>query len=149
MPEYLGANESLVAERDRWFSSAFTASHPKHYEPVSTIALLLEVDIRAAFCAGAWLSVIVLAAAAIEAQFRQVYTENYDSKTFDLYGLNEDLRWLRELRNEILHASKPGSKSSLWKRPARDLRACQAALEPEARRAVSIMFRSVYAGRAA
>ncbi len=92
---------------------------------------------------------IVLAAAAIEAQFRQVYKDDYESKTFALYGLNEDLRWLRELRNEILHASKPGTKSSLWKHSARDLPACQAALEPEARRAVLIMFRSVYAGRAA
>jgi hypothetical protein len=149
MPEYSTANEALVAERDRWFSSAFTESRPQRYEPVSTSALLLEVDIRAAFCAGAWLSVIVLAAAAIEAQFRQVYREDYDSKSFDLYGLNEDLHWLRELRNEILHAPKPGMKSSVWKRSASDPRACQAALEPEAKRAVSIMFRNVYAGRAA
>jgi hypothetical protein len=149
MPKYGSPNESLIAERDRWFSSSFTECRPKRYEPISTSALLLEVDIRAAFCAGAWLSVIVLAAAAIEAQFRQVYREDYGSKSFDLYGLNEDLHWLRELRNEILHAPKPGTKSSLWKRSASDLRACQAALESEAKRAVSIMFRSVYAGRAA
>ena len=149
MPGDRSANESLAAERDRWFYSAFTECRPKLYEPISTSALLLEVDMRAAFCAGAWLSVIVLAAAAVEAQFRQVYKEDYDRKTLDLYGLNADLHWLRELRNEILHAPKPGTKSSLWKQSASDLRACQAALEPGAKRAVSIMFRSVYAGRAA
>jgi hypothetical protein len=149
MPEYRSTDESLIAERDRWFSSTFTECRPRRYEPVSASALLLEVDIRSAFCAGAWLSVIVLAAAAIEAQFRQVYTEDYDSKTFDLYGPNGDLHWLRELRNEILHASKPGTKSRLWKQPTSDLRACQAAMEPEAKRAVSIMFRTIYAARAA
>ena len=144
MPEYRRASESLIAERDRWFSLTFVECGPKRYEPISTSALLLEVDIRAAFCAGAWLSVIVLAAAAIEAQFRHVYTDDYDSKAFDLYGSNGDLHWLRELRNEILHASKPGTKSGLWKESVSDLRACQGALEPEAKRAVSIMFRSVY-----
>jgi hypothetical protein len=136
MPEYGSADESLIAERDRWFSSTFTECRPKRSQPVSASALLLEVDIRSAFCAGAWLSVIVLTAAAIEAQFRHVYTEDYDSKTSHLYGPNGDLHWLRELRNEILHASKPGTKSSLWKRPASDIRACQAAMEPEAKRAV-------------
>jgi hypothetical protein len=149
MPEHRATDEALIAERDRWFLSTFTEYRPKRYEPVSTSALLLEVDIRLAFCAGAWLSVIVLAAAAIEAQFRQVYTDDYDSKTFDLYGPNGDLHWLRELRNEILHASKPGTKSRLWKQPTNNLRACQAAMEPEAKRAVSMMFRTIYAAGAA
>jgi hypothetical protein len=149
MPEHRSADESLIVERDRWFSSSFSECRPKRYGPISTIALLLEVDIRAAFCAGAWLSVIVLAAAAIEAQFRQVYREDYDSKLIDLCGSSGDLHWLRELRNEILHASKPGTKSSLWKHSANDLRACHAALEPEARRAVSIMFRNLYAAKLA
>ncbi len=55
MPDYGSADESLVAERDRWFYSAFTECRPKRCEPVSTHALLLEIDIRTAFCAGAWL----------------------------------------------------------------------------------------------
>jgi hypothetical protein len=149
MPGYRAADELLIAERDRWFSSTFSECRPKRYEPVSTSALLLEIDIRFAFCAGAWLSVIVLTAAAIEAQFRQVYTDNYESKALELYGSRGDLHWLRELRNEILHASKPGSQSNLWKQSTTDLHACQASMEPEAKRAVSIMFRTIYAAGAA
>jgi hypothetical protein len=136
---------SLRAERDRWFSLAFTEAGRKHRDhSYSTSALLYEIDIRAAFRGGAWLSVIVLAAAAIEAQFRHVYTNDYDSKAIVLYGENEELNWLRELRNEILHVSKPGTKSSLWKHAPNDLQACQNALEPEAKRAISIMFRTIY-----
>src|SRR3954469_4143858 len=124
---------SLSAERDRWFSLAFAEAGRKRRDlSYSTSALLFEIDIRAAFRGGAWLSVIVLAAAAIEAQFRHVYTEDYDSKAVDLYGENDELHWLRELRNEILHVSKPGTKSSLWKHDANDFQACQNALEPEA-----------------
>ena len=145
MPEHRITADSLNEERNLWFSRAFQECRPKrHSQPISTSALLLEVDIRTAFCAGAWLSVIVLAAAAIEAQFRHVYTEDYEGKAVALYGTNTDLHWLRELRNEILHVSKPGSKSRLWKLAPNDLYACHQALEPEAMRAVSIMFSSVY-----
>ena len=148
MPEHRITADSLNEERDRWFSRAFLECRARrHAQPISTSAMLLEVDIRTAFCAGAWLSVIVLAAAAIEAQFRHVYTEDYEGTAVALYGTNADLHWLRELRNEILHVSKPGSKSRLWKLAPNDLQACHQALESEAMRAVSIMFSSVYGAR--
>ena len=145
MPEHRITTEPLREERNRWFSRAFQEFGTKPYgRRISSSALLLEVDIRIAFCAGAWLSVIALAAAAVEAQFRHVYTEDYEAKAVALYGTDTDLHWLRELRNEILHASKPGSKSSLWKSDPNDVQACHRTLEPEAMRAVSIMFFSVY-----
>ena len=144
MPERADLQVSLSAERDLWFSRAFAqAGRKQHHHAYSTNALLLEIDIRAAFRGGAWLSVIVLAAAAIEAQFRHVYTEDYDSKAIALYGANAELHWLRDLRNEILHVSKPGTKSSLWKEAPNDLLACHDALEPEAKRSISIMFRTI------
>jgi len=116
----------------------------KYGRPISRSALLLEVDVRVAFRAGAWVSVIVLAAAAIEAQFRHVFTDDYDTKANRLYGDNPDLHWLRELRNEILHVSPPGTRSQLWKVAGANLRLTHDALEPEARRAVEVMFQSVY-----
>ena len=91
------------------------------------------------------MSVIVLAAAAIEAQFRHVFSEDYETKAIGLYGTDPDLEWLRGLRNEILHVSSPGTKSSLWKVTDAGFGACHAALESDARRAVTVMFRSVYA----
>jgi hypothetical protein len=91
------------------------------------------------------MSVVVLAAAAVEAQFRHVFTEDYETKAKGLYGADPDLEWLRGLRNEILHVSSPGTESQLWKVAGADIRNCHAALESEARRAVTVMFRSVYA----
>jgi hypothetical protein len=149
MAEHMRIDETLIAERDRWYSLAFIGCGPKRYGlPISTNALLLEIDIRTAFRSGAWLAVIVLAAAAIEAQFRQVYKDDYENSASKLYGVSEDLHWLRELRNEILHASKPETESSLWKRPTEGLHASQALLEPEARRAIEVMFRTVYGAQA-
>ncbi len=116
----------------------------KYGHPISSSALLLEADIRIAFRAGAWLAVIALAAAAVEAQFRHVFTEDYESKASRLYGSDPELQWLREIRNEILHVSAPGTTSMLWKVASADLRSNHEALEPEARRAVTAMFRTVY-----
>lgn len=128
---------------------AFNAAGPNRYKgPISTHSLLLEVDVRIAFVSGAWLSVIAIAFAAVEAQFRQVYNDDYESKAVSLFGSNPDLQWLRTLRNEVLHAGAPGGKSNLWKVVSPDLRESHAALEADARRAIEVMFRSNYANRA-
>ncbi|MES2383280.1 MAG: hypothetical protein V4593_01945 [Pseudomonadota bacterium] len=115
---------------------------------LSTQGLLLLRDIERAFCAGAWLSVVVLAYAVVDATLRDVATGDYKSKAADLYGSNPDLDWLRTLRNEIVHVSPPGSPSGLWKLPATDLSACHEALEHEAQRAVALAYRQVFAQQA-
>lgn len=112
---------------------------------VSSHALLLLADIEYAFRAGAWLSVIVLSYASIEATFRQLVYENHTSASIDLLGSDEDLNWLRTLRNEVLHSKEPGTESKLWKLTSDDIPACLAALEPEAKRAIRLAFRVIYA----
>jgi hypothetical protein len=140
---------AIEEERESFYSSAFEVCRPVPFNvEISTHALLLGADVRIAFRAGAWLSVIALAFAAVEAQFRQVFRDDYESRASKLFGSSEDLRWLRELRNEVLHAGQPGTKSDLWKASPSNLRACHAALEPEARRAITVMFQSIYRRRA-
>lgn len=112
---------------------------------LSTQGLLLLRDIERAFCAGAWLSVVVLAYAVVDATLRDVVTGDYKSKGVDLYRSNPDLDWLRNLRNAIVHVSPPGSASVLWKLPASDLSACHEALEEDAQRAVALAYRHVFA----
>jgi hypothetical protein len=112
---------------------------------LSTQALLLLCDLEKAFCAGAWISVIVLAYAVADATLREIATGDYKSKAADLYGSNADLEWLRKIRNQAVHVSVPGSPSVLWKVPPNNLAACQEALEPEAKRAVVIAYRQVHA----
>jgi hypothetical protein len=135
----------LHQERNLRFSQAFNLALPlQDGRPISSHALLLEIDLRIAYCAGAWLSVIVLAQAAIEAQARQVTTGDYRATSLELFASDPDLQWLRMLRNELVHAAEPGTPSQVWKVPATDFGTAQQALESEATRALQVMFRTIY-----
>jgi hypothetical protein len=135
----------VQTERLRRFSSAATAAGPVIQGQIfSSHASLIEIDVRRAYCAGAWISVIVLACTAVEAQARQVATQDYSARMQVLFGEDPDLQWLRDIRNEIVHAGEPGTPSLLWKVDGAEIGANHAALEPEATRAVEIMFKFVY-----
>lgn len=114
---------------------------------LSSLGTLLSYDIEIAFCAGAWLSVIVLAHAAIDATIRDTEFGDYDSNSSKVFGEDEDLQWLRRLRNQIVHASAPDSPKALPEEAENDVAAYQESLEPHARRAVALMFRTVYANK--
>jgi hypothetical protein len=137
----------LANERQLWFDRAFEAGRAKNRifgTPLSSHALLIEIDLRLAFCAGAWISSIVLACAAVEAKFRQIDIDDFKTKSETLFGENPDLQWLREMRNELMHSKPPGSPSLVWMVDGHDLGETQAALENYAKRAVEIMFRTLY-----
>ena len=140
-----GSEKEVFEERNRRFSLAACAAGPLRAEQIiSSHALLIEVDLRLAFCAGAWLSVIVLACAAVEAQARQVTVDNYTLPARDLFADNPELQWLRSLRNELVHAGEPGTKSQLWKIGGGNIGANHSALEQEATRATKVMFKAIY-----
>lgn len=142
--------QDAKALRERRFSlAAATAGPLKIGQEISSHALVLELDLRLAYCAGAWMSVIVLACAAVEAQARQVKAKNYLSPARDLFASNPELQWLRALRNEVVHAAEPGTKSQLWKVGGGDIGANQQALEEEATRAVEVMFQAIYGRKSA
>ena len=135
----------VQTERQRRFSLAAKAAGPVRQGQIfSSHALLIEIDVRRAYCAGAWISVIVLACTAVEAQARQVATQDYSVRMQVLFGEDPDLQWLRAIRNEIIHAAEPGTPSLIWKVDGADIGENHAALEPEATRAVEVMFKSVY-----
>ncbi len=139
------SSHSLEFERQKWLATANeSASKRKPEMKFSSHALLLLVDIEYAFRAGAWLSVIVLSYACVESTIRQIATHDHSSPSADIMDKDEDVKWLRTLRNEILHSRAPGTVSSIWKLPSDNIPACQAALEPEAKRAVSLAFRIIY-----
>ena len=140
-------SEAEVSERRyRIFSLAAREAGPlRAGHVISSHALLIEIDLRLAFCAGAWLSVIILSCAAVEAQARQVLANDYSSAAVDLFSNNSELQWLRSLRNELVHAAEPGTKSLLWKVGGSDIGANQRALEDEATRALKLMFKTIYA----
>ena len=148
MTDQLPELQDAGVHRSRRFSLAAIAAGPlKNGQVISSHALMLEIDLRLAYCAGAWLSVIALACAAVEAQARQVTANDYSSPARDLFADNPDLQWLRTLRNELMHAGEPGTASQLWKVGGCDIGANQRALEAEATRAVEVTFRAIYGSR--
>jgi hypothetical protein len=114
---------------------------------LSSHGVLLAYDIEIAFCAGAWLSVIVLAHAAIDATIRDTQCGDYGSSSSKILGQDEDLQWLRRLRNQLVHVSPMDSPKALPEEAENDVAAYQASLEPQARRAVALMFRAIYASK--
>ncbi|MBK7415260.1 MAG: hypothetical protein IPJ38_09300 [Dechloromonas sp.] len=80
--------KDIQQERSLWFDSAFDAVKNYRGFPslLSSHALLIEIDIRLAFCAGAWISTIVLACAAVEAKFRQIDSDDFKTKSETLFG---------------------------------------------------------------
>jgi hypothetical protein len=106
---------------------------------------LLIYDLEIAFCAGAWVSVIVLAHAAIDATIRDTELGDYDGNSKRICGNDSDLQWLRVLRNRLVHVSHPDRKSALSEEVLNDVAAFQESLEVDARRATTLVFRSIYA----
>lgn len=137
-----------TAEREAWLCQAEErARRPFVLLHLSSHGLLLQVDVRRAFLAGAWASVIVMAQAVIEATMRDLHFKDYDSKAKDLFFGQEDLERLRTLRNQLLHPSQPGTPSDIWVLPNGDHEGCHAELETHARWAYELMLEAVYSGR--
>jgi hypothetical protein len=86
----------------------------------------------------------VLAFAAIEAKVRQIDSDDFQTKVAQLFGSDPDLVWLREMRNELMHSGKPGTPSMIWMVEGHDIASTHKALEADAKRAVEIMFRTIY-----
>lgn len=73
---------------------------------VSDHSTALFMDMRRAYCGGAWLSVVVMSISVIDSHLRE--TESGDNKIGTAKLLNEfvegeDVNWLRQLRNRIVH----------------------------------------------
>jgi hypothetical protein len=142
----LPSQASFESKRRTWLTQAHEGVRRSYSElRISSHSLLLLIDIERAFCGGAWLSTIVMAQASVEATYRQILEKDYASTAAQLFGKDPDLSWLRELRNEIIHAQEPGTLSKLWKLSASDLPGCQDALEDEARKAIILAYRAIYA----
>jgi hypothetical protein len=132
--------------REKWFGETHESERARYTSlPLSTHGLLLQYDIQRAFGAGAWLSVITIAQAVIEATIRDIGTKDYETKAKKIFAGNAALERIRDLRNEILHPLEPGSPSKVWTVPGGDYHACHASLEADAKVAVQQMFRTIYA----
>jgi hypothetical protein len=112
------------------------AQHPLGSYFVQEQACALSMDLYVAFCSGAWISVLVMAHAIADAALRG---EDTKSRPCDVFGTDADLTWLRKRRNKLVHACNASptiTVDGMW--------ANQSALEADAKRAVHIMFRTLF-----
>jgi len=139
-------DEEVWSERYRWLRQTEEAEAGTWGSVLLSLqSTLLSYDIEIAFCAGAWLSVIVMSHAAIDATIRDTTLGDYASNSKVIFGNDADLQWLRILRNRLVHVRPQGHLSALPEQAANDIAAYQDSLESDARRAVILMYRAIYA----
>ena len=109
---------------------------------VSEQACALIAEVQSVFCTGAWIAVIILAIAVIDAQLRETEMPDFKGSTkqlLDRINANDDLHALRIRRNAIVHvdADRPAiTVDQQWSNRHQ--------LELEARKAVRIMLVTFY-----
>lgn len=131
--------------RRHWFESLNEATAGQGGYMLSEQACAITADVQAAFCAGAWVAVIVLSMSVIDAHLREVEAPDFRGNTKQLIDLTMDgdstLQRLRKRRNALVHvdADQPAiTVDQQWTN--------RAELEAEAREAVRLMFKSLYSG---
>ncbi len=126
--------------RRRWFEQKAEPPDDGGYL-VSEQACALVADLRCVFCAGAWIAVIILAAAAIDAHLHNAEGCTGNAKSaIDEAGADPHLHVLRKRRNALIHSNSD--------RPAIDVDqqwSERVRLEDDAKLAVELVFRVFYA----
>lgn len=86
---------------------------------LSDHATALFMDMERAYCAGAWLSVIVMSVSVIDSHLRE--TEAMDNglgtaKLLQKYYGGSNIDWLRKLRNQYVHTDiqNPALEMNAW-----------------------------------
>ena len=124
-------------ERRLWLEEREAAYAQGGARTISEQACALMIDLQATFCAGAWSAVVILAAVIVEAQVH-VARGGVEQPSF------EERKWLRQLRNALVHEGPAGPTLTLedhWTGRKR--------WEGHARRAVEAALAALYsAGRA-
>jgi hypothetical protein len=141
--DWLGyPSEELWESRLRWFEELNETCQGEGSYFVSEQACALIGEVQTAFCAGAWIAVIVLALAVIDSQLREIEVPEFKGNTkklLDSIGANQDLHKLRERRNAIIHIDLDNPAITVdqqW-----DTRF---ELEQDARKSIKLMFETFY-----
>lgn len=135
-------SKKIWNERRIWFESLNEKVSGEGSYLVSEQACALICEVECAFCAGAWISVIILAMIVVDAQLRETELLGFKGSTKQLIksvSANPELQKLRKRRNALVHlnSEKPAiTVDQQW------LERNQ--LENEARKAIELMFEAFY-----
>lgn len=98
--------EELWKSRQEWFEDLLNRYESVGSYLVSEQACALIAEAQSCFCAGAWVSVIILAFTIIDAQLRETEIPDFTGNSkelIDILGFDERFQRLRRRRNTIIH----------------------------------------------
>jgi hypothetical protein len=128
-------------QREEWVDSTLNKLEVGSYL-VSEHSTALFFDMKRAYCAGAWISVVVMAISVIDSHFRE--TESGDNKISTAKLLNEfyggvEIEWLRRLRNNYVHLNldSPFLEMDTWSKNYNQL-------ETDAKKAMQITISAFF-----
>lgn len=86
---------------------------------VSDHSTALFMDMQVAFCAGAWISVIIMSISVIDSHLRETEADDNligTAKLLQEFYEGEEIDWLRKLRNRYVHHNleKPFIEINAW-----------------------------------
>ena len=135
-------NRESWKSRQRWFEELAESCQGQGSYFVSEQACALIGEVQTAFCAGAWIAVIVLAMTVVDAQLREIELPDFTGNTQQLISVaeaNPDLQRLRQRRNSIIHIDPENPAITVDQQWGN-----RKELEEEARQAVKLMFEAFY-----
>jgi hypothetical protein len=127
--------------RQHWFEEVGEIPDQGWYDTGEQACALIG-EAQMAFCAGAWVAVIVLCIAVVDAQLRETEFPEFSGNTeqlIDNAGVNSNLQILRKKRNKIIHVDPENPAITLNQQWGR-----RKILERQARDAVKLMFEAFY-----
>ncbi len=128
------------SKREQFFEYLFHSYEESGSYLVSEQACALMGEVQVAFCAGAWLSVIVLTVAVIDAQLRETeLIEGNTKQILNNLGMHPDFQKLRIRRNALVHLNPENPAITVDQQWAN-----RNELEQEAMKAVKLMFEAFY-----
>jgi|GEM_PF-1975915 len=122
------SSSELWEQRRNWIDKELEEAEIGFSYLVSDHATALFMDMQIAFCAGAWLSVIVMAVSVIDAHLRETASNDNNigtAKLLNEYYEGENINWLRKLRNTYVHLNmeKPTLEMNAWFNNQKELEA--------------------------
>ncbi|MFQ5443462.1 MAG: hypothetical protein ACE5EK_02480 [Nitrospinales bacterium] len=100
-------SQTIWKKRQDWFEDLFDVDKRGGGYLIGEQATGLLIDLQAIFCAGAFISCVILACTIIDSHLRETEAgSDFDGgikATFQLSAFNDDLDWLRKRRNQLIH----------------------------------------------
>lgn len=125
-----------------WFDKELEKATGQGSYLVSEQACALSIELERLYCSGAWVAVVIVAMAVVDAQLRETEVCGFRGNTKELINVSEaepDLHWLRRLRNAYVHVD-PDRPAITVDRHLGE----QGRLERDARRAILLAFKAFF-----